>query len=301
VSGTAGVGKTALAVHWAHRVSPRFPDGQLYVDLRGFAPGGRALPPSDAARGFLHTLGVPPDHVPTDPQAGAALYRSLVAGRRMLMVLDNAKDAGHVRSLLPGSPTAVVVVTSRCQLTPMLAVEGAHLTTLDLLTEPESRELLARRLGAGRLAAEPDAVDTIIAACANLPLALAIVAARARQSGFPLQVLAAHLNDAGARLDALDAGDPGTRLRAVFASSYAALTPPAARLFRLIGSRTGPDVSIATAARLAGDGVAGVGRTLAELTRANLLVEHSPGLFTCHSLLRAYASELAERRGERTA
>jgi DNA-binding SARP family transcriptional activator len=312
VSGTAGVGKTALAVHWAHRAAPRFPDGQLYVDLRGFAPGGRAVAPVEAARGFLHALGVPPDHVPTDPPAAEALYRSLVAGRRMLVVLDNARDAAHVRPLLPGAATALVVVTSRSQLTPLLAVEGAHHTTLGLLTAAESRELLARRLGAERLAAEPGAVEAIIAACENLPLALAVVAARARQSGFRLRVLAAELSGAGpgaepgadpgaepgisARLDALDAGDPSTRLRAVFDSSYAALTPPAARLFRLLGPRTVPDVSIATAARLVGGDVAGTRRTLAELTRASLLVEHSPGRYTCHGLLRAYASELAERR-----
>jgi DNA-binding SARP family transcriptional activator len=296
VSGTAGVGKTALAVHWAHRAAGRFPDGQLYVDLRGFAPGGPAVAAADAARGFLHALGVPPDHVPADPQAAAALYRSLVAGRRMLIVLDGARDAGHARPLLPGSPTALVVVTSRSHLTPLLAVEGAHHTTLGLLSGPESRELLARRLGPERLAAEPDAVDAIVDACANLPLALAVVAARARQTGFPLRVLAAELADADAsvRLDALDAGDPGTRLRAVFASSYAAVTPPAARLFRLLGPRTGTsDVSVAAAARLAGGNAAAARRALAELTRASLLVEHSPGRYTCHRLLRDYASELA--------
>jgi hypothetical protein len=179
VSGTAGVGKTALAIHWAHRVRNRFPDGQLYVNLRGFDPGGAVMPPAEAVRLFLDALEVPAERIPADLDAQAALYRSLLAGRRMLVVLDNARDAEQVRPLLPGAPGCVVVVTSRSQLSGLVADAGAHPLTLDLLTRPESRQLLAARLGPERLAAEPDAVEEIVTSCARLPLALAIVAARA--------------------------------------------------------------------------------------------------------------------------
>src|SRR5215475_8003747 len=170
VSGTAGVGKTALAVHWAHRVRQRFPDGQLYVNLRGFDPGGQQMAPAEAVRGFLDALDVPPERIPPSLEAQAALYRSLLAGKRVLVVLDNARDAEQARLLLPGTPTALVVVTSRSQLTSLVAVDGAHPLTLDLLTESEARELLARRLGADRMAAEPDAVGQVITCCARLPL-----------------------------------------------------------------------------------------------------------------------------------
>jgi DNA-binding SARP family transcriptional activator/tetratricopeptide (TPR) repeat protein/CheY-like chemotaxis protein len=289
VSGTAGVGKTALAVHWAHRVADRFPDGQLYVNLRGFDPGGQVMDPADAVRGFLDALGVGVERIPAGLDAQAALYRSLVAGKRILVVADNARDAEQVRPLLPGTSTALVVVTSRNQLTALLASGGAQPLALDVLSPVEARQMLARRLGTARVDAEPEAVDQIIAACARLPLALAIVAARAQQTGFPLAGMAAELDKADLRLDALDAGDTVTDVRAVFSWSYAALSPAARRLFRLLGLRAGPDISAAAVASLAGLPRPEARRLLADLVRANLLAEQVRGRYTSHDLLRAYA------------
>ena len=295
VSGTAGVGKTALAVHWAHRVRDRFPDGQLYVNLRGFDASGQVLPPPDAIRVLLDALGVAPDRLPTGLDAQTALYRSLLAGRRLLIVLDNARDAEQVRPLLPGETGSLVLVTSRNRLTGLVATDGAHPLALDLLSEAEGHELLARRIGAQRLADEPAAARALVAACARLPLALAVLAARARQSGFPLAALAADLAEAGTRLDVLDGGDPTSRLRAVFAWSYLTLGEPAARLFRLLGLHPGPDVTVAAAASLAGLPRPAARRLLDELTAASLLAEPTPGRYAFHDLLRAYAAERAEQ------
>jgi tetratricopeptide (TPR) repeat protein len=288
IIGTAGVGKTSLAVHWAHRVADRFPDGQLYVNLRGFGPPGRAMAPAEAVRGFLDALGVPPAAIPADPDAQAARYRELVAGRRWLVILDNARDADQIRPLLPGTPSVMVVATSRSQLTGLAA---AHRLPLDVLSTVEARELLAARLGAGPVAAEPAAVDRIVTACARLPLALAIVAARAQAAGLPLPTLAAELTAPG-RLDALDTGDAASQVRAVFSWSYATLSPAAARLFRLLGLHPGPTVSTVAAASLAGLPVAGTARLVTELTRANLLSEPAAGRYACHDLLRAYAADV---------
>ncbi len=293
VSGTAGVGKTALAVHWAHRVAHRFPGGQLYVNLRGFDPGGRVTAPAEAVRGFLDALQVPAERIPASLDAQAALYRSLLAGRRVLVVLDNARDAEQVRPLLPGTPTALVLVTSRSQLSSLVAVDGAHALTVDLLTEDEARELLVRRLGPERITAQPQAVEEIITRCARLPLALTIAAARAIQSEFPLPALAAELADSDRRLDALFAGDAVGEVRAVFSWSYTALTPAAAGLFRLLGLHPGPDISAPAAVSLAGLPPPRTRQLLAELARASLLAEHAPGRYAFHDLLRAYAADLA--------
>lgn len=293
VGGTAGIGKTALAVWWAHQVRDRFPDGQLYVNLRGFAPGEQARDPAEAVRDFLTALGVPPQHLPPSLEAQIALYRSLLDGKRLLVVLDNARDAEQVRPLLPGTAGAVAVVTSRDRLSGLVAVNGAHPISLDLLTEDEASELLAHRLGPERVAAEPHAVQQIITRCARLPLALTVAATRAAQTGFPLSALAAELAEAGKRLDVLSADDPASEVRAVFSWSYHALSAPAARLFRLLGLHPGPDVSAAAAASLAGLPPSRVRGLLAELTRASLLTEHTPGRYTFHDLLRAYAADQA--------
>jgi DNA-binding SARP family transcriptional activator/tetratricopeptide (TPR) repeat protein len=290
VSGTAGVGKTALALRWAHGAASRFPDGQLYVDLRGFDRDDRMMSSDQAVRGFLDALGVTPQRVPVDPEAQVALYRSLMAGRRMLVVLDNARDAEQVRPLLPGSPTTMVVITSRSRLTPLVATHGAHSLTLDLLSRAEARELLARRLGAGRVTAEPEAVGEIMSVCAGLPLALAIAAARAEQTSFPLATLAADLWKAG--LDGLDAGGPASQVRTVLSWSYAALSPAAARLFRLLGLHCGPDITAVAAASLAGQPASEARRLLNELAHASLLTEHLPGRFRFHDLLRAFAADV---------
>jgi tetratricopeptide (TPR) repeat protein len=292
IGGTAGVGKTALAVRWAHRVRERFPDGQLYVNLRGFDPGGQMMAPAEAVRGFLDAFEVPPERIPASLDAQAGLYRSLLDGKRVLVVLDNARDAEQARPLLPGTPTALVLVTSRHQLTSLIAVDGAHPLTLDLLTVTEARDLLASRLGPDQVAAEPDAVEQIIACCARLPLALTIAAARAEQSGFPLAALAGDLADASGRLDVLDAGDAAGQMRAVLSWSYTALSPAAARSFRLLGLYPGPDISAAAAASLAAVSPAETRQLLAELVRGSLLTEHTPGRYGFHDLLRAYATDL---------
>jgi tetratricopeptide (TPR) repeat protein len=296
VTGTAGVGKTALAVHWAHRVADRFPDGQLYVNLRGFAPGTHVMSPAEAVRGVLDALDVPAEEIPRDLDAQAALYRSALAGRRMLIVLDNARDSAQVRPLLPGAPTCVVLVTSRSRLSGLVAAVGAHPITLDLLTEGEAHQLLTRRLGTNRVDAEPDAVAEIVTTAARLPLALAIVAARAAtEPHLPLHALASGLRDGSGsrRLDTLSTDDPATDVRAVLSWSYQALTPPAARLFRLLGLHPGPDLALPAAASLAALALPEARGRLGELTRANLLIEHVPGRYTFHDLLRAYATEQA--------
>jgi tetratricopeptide (TPR) repeat protein len=294
IDGTAGIGKTAMAVHWAHRVAGEFPDGQLYVNLRGFDPAGSVMAPAEAVRRFLDALGVPAERIPVDLDAQAALYRSELAGRRMLVVLDNARDTAQVRPLLPGAPGCLVLVTSRNQLSGLVAADGAHPITLDVLSVAEARELLAHRLGHDRTAAEPEAVAEIITACARLPLALAIVAARAAtHPHLSLQTLAGELHDTQGRLDTLSTDDPYTDVRAVFSWSYHALSPAAARLFRLLGLHPGPDISAAAAASLAGLPPARVPPLLAELTRAHLTAEHCPGRYAFHDLLRAYATERA--------
>ncbi|MEQ4300007.1 BTAD domain-containing putative transcriptional regulator [Plantactinospora sp. B6F1] len=295
IGGSAGIGKTTLAVHWAHRIRDRFPDGQLYLNLRGFNPAGQAMSPPEALRALLELLQVPPQRIPTSVEAQTGLYRSRLAGRRMLVVLDNARDADQVRPLLPGSPPTMVLVTSRNQLAGLVATEGARPIRLDVLDAAEARGLLVGRLGAERVAAEPDAVDEIVRACAGLPLALAIVAARAAaRPGFRLAVFADELADARSRLDALAGPDSATDVRAVFSWSYQALSPSAARLFRMFGLHPGPDISRGAAASLAGVPLSQVRRLLTELDAAHLLTEGQPGRYTCHDLLRAYATELGQ-------
>jgi len=295
VGGTAGVGKTALALRWAHQVAQRFRDGQLYVNLRGFDPSGIPATPADAIRGFLDALGTPPHRIPPDPAAQAGLYRSLMACKQVLIVLDNARDEQQVRPLLPVGPGCLVIVTSRGQLTGLAAAEGARLLTLDVLSHAEARQMVGARLGSQRAAAEQDAVDEIVRLCARLPLAMAIAAAHAAaRPQLPLADLAAILSDAHSRLDALDTGDPTMSVRAVFSWSARQLGPVAARLFRVLGLHSGPDITASAAASLAGIELPAVRRTLRELTAANLLTEHVPGRYAFHDLLRAYAIEQAE-------
>jgi DNA-binding SARP family transcriptional activator/tetratricopeptide (TPR) repeat protein len=292
ISGTAGVGKTSLAVSWAHRVADRFPDGQLYVNLRGFDPSGSPMAPAEAIRGFLDALTVPPARIPAAPTAQADLYRSRLAGTRTLVLLDNAAGAQQVRPLLPGAPGCLVLVTSRDQLTSLMAVEGARSITLDVLPADEARQLLCLRLGRSRIAAEPGAVDEVVELAARLPLALAIVAARAAvRPAVRLSEVAGELR--AAALDPFHAGDPATDLRALFSWSYRTLSPAAARLFRLLGLHPGPDAGLPAIASLAGLTVAGSRRLVAELTAAHMLTERGPGRYAFHDLLRTYAVELA--------
>jgi tetratricopeptide (TPR) repeat protein len=295
IGGTAGIGKTALTVHWAHQIAERFPDGQLHIDLRGFDPSGKPVTPGDAIHRFLDALQVPASQIPSSAEAQQGLYRSLLADRRMLIVLDNARDTDQVRPLLPGSPGGLVLVTSRHQLTGLVAAEGAHPVTLDLLSPAEAVELLAQRLGRERLAAEPGVAAELTGLCAGLPLALSIAAARAAmQPGLSLATLADQLRDASRRLDALDAGETASSVRAVFSWSYQNLSHPAARMFRLLGVHPGPDITVAAAASMAGVGPDQARQDLSQLTRASLIAEHLPGRFAFHDLLRAYAAERAE-------
>ncbi|MGW3913258.1 AfsR/SARP family transcriptional regulator [Streptomyces sp. NPDC005070] len=304
INGMAGAGKTTLAVHWAHRVAHRFPDGSLYVNLRGYDQGGSVMDPSEALETFLVALGVAPQAVPEGLDAQAALYRSVLARRRVLIVLDNARDSGQVRPLLPGTPGCLVVVTSRSRLTGLVAGHGAHPLTLGPLTGGEARAMLTRRIGTARVDAEPEAVEAIVGLCARLPLALAIVAARAaHHPGFRLADIAGELRETHGSLDAFTGGDAHTDARAVFSWSYRALPPAAAELFRRLSLHPGPDISTASAAALAAAPARPVRALLAELTGASLLGEHAPGRYAFHDLLRAYACELAdtedteERRG----
>ncbi len=293
IGGTAGVGKTALAVHWAHQVTDRFPDGQLYVNLRGFDPAGQPVHPAEAVRDFLHALGVMASQIPPGLAGQAALYRSLLAGKRVLVVLDNAGDAAQVRPLLPGAPGSLVLVTSRHQLTSLAAAEEARLITLDVLTGTEARELLAGRLGAGRIDAEPGAAADLVRLCAGLPLALAIAAGRAAASpAVPLAALAAELHQAQQRLDALST-DGTINVRAAFSWSYRELDDEAARIFRLLGAHPGPDITVAAAASMAGIPPSQAGPVLARLATMGLLTMHAPGRYALHDLLRIYAAEQA--------
>jgi tetratricopeptide (TPR) repeat protein/DNA-binding XRE family transcriptional regulator len=293
IGGTAGVGKTALAVRWAHQISTRFPDGQLYVNLRGYDPD-EPVPAADALAGFLRALGVPGQDIPADAGQRAAQFRSLLAGRRMLVVLDNAGQAEQVRPLLPGSPGCVTVVTSRDALAGLVARDGAVRLDVDLLPLAEAVELLRALLGT-RVDADPGPAAALAAQCARLPLALRVAAELA--TARPDTSLA-ELADQQ-RLDLLDAGaDPRTGIRAVFSWSYQHLDPQAARLFRLLSLPPGPDADLHAAAALVATATAAARRALDVLARAHLIHATGPGRYAMHDLLHAYARELAARDGE---
>jgi DNA-binding SARP family transcriptional activator len=292
IGGIGGIGKTWLALRWANDNADRYPDGHLYVDLRGFDPANDPVAPAAAVRGFLDALGAEPAQVPVDPDAQAGLYRSLVAGRRMLIVLDNARDSATVTPLLPAAGPGAVLVTSRHQLAGLVATHDARPLPLDTLPDADARDLLTRRLGRQRTAAEPPAVTLIVRLCAGLPLALGIVAARAAlQPHLPLADLAAQLQEAATRLDALDGGELAVNLRAVLAGSYRTLPPDAARLLGLLSLAAGPDLSLPAAASLA---ALGIGRTrvlLRDLAATHLVHEHRPDRYRMHDLVRLYAAE----------
>lgn len=291
--GSAGIGKTALALHWAHRVAHRFPDGQMYVNLRGFAADTTPMAPAEAIRGFLDAFAIPPARIPLDLSGQVGLYRSLMAGRRMLVVLDNAVNADQVRPLLPGAAGCLVLVTSRNQLTSLIVNEGAYPMTLAQLTDPEARDLLVARLGRDRVGADETAARRIAARCAGLPLALAMVAASAAiQADLPLDTMAGQLADPSP-LIALSRADPGSDLRAVFSWSYERLHPAAAGLFRGLGLHRGPDIARSSAASVAGLPEAEAAALFTELTDAHLVLESTSGRFVLHDLLRAYAAELS--------
>ncbi len=294
VSGPAGVGKTTLAAQWAQRVAKAFPDGQLWVNLRGFDPDGTPLTAEQVLRRFLGALGVAADEIPIDVEAAADLYRSLLADRRLLVVLDNAREAAQVRSLLPTGPGSFALVTSRHDLSSLAVTHGARLVSLELLSLEDAEELLAERLGRTRLAAEPEAVAEILRHCGGLPLALALVAARvAARTDLSLAALAAQLRESSS-LDVLNLGDASTDLRAVLSWSVDALSIRAARSLALVGLHPGPEISVPALASLAGIQLREARATLDELARAHLVAEREPGRFAMHDLVRDHARELFE-------
>ena len=292
VSGTAGVGKTTLVVHWAHRHRDRFPAGQLFADLRGYGPGAPVRPITALAR-FLIALGVPAAEVPADQESAADMYRSLLADRRMLVVLDNAATADQVRPLLPAGAGSFVLVTSRERLGGLVAREGARPLTLEVLPPADSRALIAGSLGEARLAAEPAAAQRLAEVCAHLPLALRIAAAHlAVRPGESIADYVAQLRPAG-RVTALRVDDTFA-VRVAFDRSYATLPGDARRLFRLLGLNPGFDLTVPGAAALAGVPVVEAERLLDRLAAAHLVQPHRPGRFMCHDLLRLYAAGRAE-------
>ncbi|WP_232837429.1 AfsR/SARP family transcriptional regulator [Lentzea terrae] len=292
VAGSGGIGKTWLALHWAHRHAARYPDGQLFVDLRGFSPDTAPLDPGTVLRGFLDALGVADDKTPPDTEARAALFRSLVADRRMLVVLDNAATADQVVPLLPGTGTCTVLVTSRRVLTGLVTRHSARHVDLDLLSDAEAHALLEHRLGMPRLAAEPDAVTTLLGYCRRFPLALGILAGRAAtQPHLPLAELAAEVREFG--VDALDDDDPAASLPAVLATSYQALSVAQQRVFGQLGIAPGPDISVSAAASLTGLPTARAARLLRALQEASLLQRTPDGRYAMHDLIRSYAATTA--------
>ncbi len=290
ISGISGAGKTTLALRYAHREAHLFPDGQLYVDLHGSGADSPPVPPGTALSGILQSLRVPANEMPIGADARAAWYRSLVADRRMMIVLDDARDAAQVRPLLPSAPGCAVVITSRCRLTSLAAREGAHLVNLDVLTDREAQQLLTGLLGPARVAREPEAAMAIARGCFGLPLALAIVAARARASShLPLAALARRLADPERAWSILDGGDPACDVRAAFSSELALVNSHARRLLRaLAAAQPGSHIAAGVAADLAGGAAAPAGELLDELVMANLLREDPSGGFTMNGLLRLY-------------
>ena len=290
IVGAAGIGKTALAAQWAHRNADRFPDGQLFINLRGLDSNG--IPADDAVWVLLEALNVPADAVPHTPQARFAMYRSQLAGKRLLVLLDNARDAAQIRPLLPGSPTCRVIVTSRNQLTGLTAIDGAWPLRLDVLTIAEACDLLRQRLGEDRITGGLDA--RIAHWCDRLPLALSVVAARASAwPPVPLAAIAAELADPARRLDVLQTvGDQVASVRAALASSYDQLDADVARTFRLLGVHSGPGISLAETVEVTGLSHPRALRHLLELAEASLVVSDHADQYRLHGLTRLFAAEM---------
>jgi NB-ARC domain-containing protein len=305
IDGAAGIGKTALAIHFGHRVAAAFPDGQLYVNLRGFDPDQPPLSPRDVLLRFLRALGADPSQMPTDLDELASVYRSLISGGRVLVVLDNAATAQQIRPLLPGTAGCLAMVTSRNRLSGLVARDGAHRLTLDVLLPAEAVVLLARTIGSDRIAAEPAAAETLARLCGWLPLALRITADRAAaHRHLKLTDLVDELTLEHNRLDVLSADEEATQIRAVISWSYRALPPEPARAFRLLSLHAGQDISAPAAAVLIGATIPETRQLLATLTEGHLLEETGRGRYQFHDLVRVYASECAqisEPEPERTA
>ncbi|MFF4903033.1 ATP-binding protein [Streptomyces sp. NPDC001068] len=293
IGGMAGVGKTTLAVHWAHQVADGFPDGQLYVNLRGFEASERPLDPGEALGGFLTALGVPSADMPSGTEERSALFRQRTASRRLVAVLDNARDEEQVRPLLPASPGCLAIITSRNRLSGLAATEGCTLVGLNIWDENEALSALTARIGEERCGAEPGAAAELVRLCGYLPLAVAVVGAQLSAApGMPLRVAVREL--AEARLDVLSTGDLRADVRTVFSWSYRTLTPGSARFFRLLALHPGPSASAESAASLAGVDMATARRCLRELASASLLSRDVDGHYVLHDLVRAHGLELLD-------
>ncbi|CAL9498711.1 Regulatory protein AfsR [Streptomyces sp. enrichment culture] len=289
LAGIGGVGKTTLAVHVAHRARPSFPDGQLYVDLQGAGP--RPAEPETVLGSFLRALGTADPAIPDSLEERAALYRSVLAGRRVLVLLDNARDAAQVRPLLPGTDGCAALVTSRVR---MVGLAGAHLVDLDVMSPDEALALFTRIVGEERVASERQAALDVVAACGFLPLAIRIAASRlAARRTWTVSVLAAKLADERRRLDELQAGD--LAVKATFELGYGQLEPAQARAFRLLGLADGPDISLAAAAALLDLPEEETEDLLESLVDMSLLESAAPGRYRYHDLVRLYARACAER------
>jgi hypothetical protein len=297
ISGMAGVGKTTLAVHWGHMVADHFPDGQIHVDLQGHHTSQAPLQPGAAIAEILAALGLESDPALRSTTALSSVYRSALAGRRLLLVLDDAADCEQVRPLLPATPGCLAIVTSRRRLEGLAVTDNARLITLDPMTRQEGLQLLDRRLGTDRTRAEHAAAEEIVELCGGLPLALAVAAARTlAQPQFTLASLAATLQDTSDTLDVLSGRDARTSPRDAFHRSYEALGSSAARLFRLLDLHPSRGITAPAAASLAGTDLRRTRQDLAELMDHHLLVELVAGRYTCHELLRTYARELSALR-----
>ncbi|GAB3415772.1 BTAD domain-containing putative transcriptional regulator [Flindersiella endophytica] len=301
IGGMGGIGKTTLAVHWAHQVRDQFPDGQLYVNLRGFDPSGQPMDSAEALGWLLEALGVPPERAPVQLESRAAMYRSLLSGRRVLVVLDNAVDEQQVRPLLPASPGCMVLVTSRNQLTNLVTAEAAQPLSLGPLADSEAYEFLSRRIGRERLSKERQAAEQILDLCAGLPLALAMVAGRAAlRPTFSLEMIAAQLDRSKTGAAPVSRGAGMANLWAVFSWSYERLDTESARMFRLLGLHPGPDIADSACASLVGGPLTRVQIQLDDLSEALLIDEHLPGRYAMHDLLRTYAVELTRTHDTET-
>ncbi|MGW4434324.1 BTAD domain-containing putative transcriptional regulator [Streptomyces sp. NPDC004596] len=289
LAGIGGVGKTTLAVHVAHRARSAFPDGQLYVDLQGAGP--RSAEPETVLGSFLRALGTADSAIPDSLEERAALYRSVLDGRRVLVLLDNAKDAAQVRPLLPGTEGCAALVTSRVR---MVGLAGAHLVDLDVMSPEEALALFTKIVGEERVAAEREAALDVVGACGFLPLAIRIAASRlAARRTWTVSVLAAKLADERRRLDELQAGD--LAVKATFELGYGQLEPAQARAFRLLGLADGPDMSLAAAAAVLDLPVEDTEDLLESLVDTSLLESAAPGRYRFHDLVRLYARACAER------
>jgi DNA-binding SARP family transcriptional activator/Flp pilus assembly protein TadD len=292
IAGAGGIGKTWLALHWAHRHAKEFPDGQLFVDLRGFSPDSAPMDPAVAVRGFLTALGVESGRVPVDPHAQVTLFRSLVADKRILLVLDNAATTAQVAPLLPGGAACAVVITSRHRLSGLITGHSARHVALDSLSDTEAHALVVDRLDPARIAAEPAAVRDLIRFCGGFPLALTIVAGHATiRPQLPLALLAAELDDLG--LDALDDTDAAASLVTVLSWSYRALTADQQQVFALLGTAPGPDIDLPAAASLTGMPPRETRMVLHRLEQASLITQDAGGRYRMHDLIRRYAAATA--------